>query len=177
MRHQHNGQSNPHTADTTSHDWGIILNGVTAVWRSGLAISADVRTLYYVAGNSLTLSTLVRTLAAIGARAALQLDINVGMVHFGAIQSTLVGRVPAPLFNTMQSQHDWHWRVPHTASIRSRLRWMWAMPTHLIPAPSSWFACSRSGRYRSRSAICPAAAIGCIGVRRLRHIYSFIVGH
>jgi phosphodiester glycosidase len=101
-----NGQINPHTADSASHDWGIILNGVTAVWRSGLAISADGRTLYYVAGNSLTLPMLVRTLTATGASAALQLDINVGMVHFDAIQSTPAGLVPAPLFASMQSQHD-----------------------------------------------------------------------
>lgn len=101
-----NGQINPHTADVTSHDWGIILNGVTAVWRSGLAISPDGRTLYYVAGNSLTLPMLVRTLAATGASAALQLDINIGMVHFDAMRSTPTGLVPTPLFNSMQSQHD-----------------------------------------------------------------------
>ena len=34
----------------------------------------------YVAGNSLTLPMLVRTLAATGAISALQLDINIGMV-------------------------------------------------------------------------------------------------
>lgn len=101
-----NGQINPHTADVTSHDWGIILNGVTAVWRSGLGISADGRTLYYVAGNSLTLPMLVRTLAATGASAALQLDINLGMVHFDAIQSTPAGLVPSPLFASMKTQHD-----------------------------------------------------------------------
>ena len=101
-----NGQINPHTADSASRDWGIILNGVTAVWRSGLGISADGRTLYYVAGNSLTLPMLVRALAATGASAALQLDINVGMVHFDAIQPTLAGLVQAPLFASMQSQHD-----------------------------------------------------------------------
>ena len=101
-----NGQINPHTADVTSHDWGIILNGVTAVWRSGLGISADGRTLYYVAGNSLTLPMLVRTLAATGASAALQLDINLGMVHFDAIQSTPAGLVPSPLFASMKTQRD-----------------------------------------------------------------------
>jgi len=101
-----NGQINPHTADTASRDWGIILNGVTAVWRSGLAISPDRRTLYYVAGNSLTLPMLTRALAATGASAAIQLDINIGMVHFDAIQSTPSGLVPAPLFANMHSQRD-----------------------------------------------------------------------
>jgi hypothetical protein len=79
---------------------------VTAVWRSGLAISADGRTLYYVAGNSLTLPMLARTLAATGASAALQLDINIGMVHFDAIQSTPAGLLPVPLFNSMHAQSD-----------------------------------------------------------------------
>ena len=100
------GQINPHTADVTSRDWGIILQGVTAVWRSGLAISADGRTLYYVAGNSLTLPMLVRTLAATGATAALQLDINIGMVHFDAFHSTPAGFASAPLFESMKTQRD-----------------------------------------------------------------------
>jgi hypothetical protein len=100
------GQVNPHTADITSRDWGIILNGVTAVWRSGLAISADRRTLYYVAGNSLTLPALVRTLAATGADAAIQLDINIGMVHFDAMRAAGSTIVPAPLFAAMKPQQD-----------------------------------------------------------------------
>jgi hypothetical protein len=101
-----NGQITPHTADVTSRDWGIILNGVTAVWRSGLAISADGRTLYYVAGNNLTLPVLARTLAATGASAAIQLDINLGMVHFDAFRPAPAGLAPAPLFDTMKGQSD-----------------------------------------------------------------------
>jgi hypothetical protein len=100
------GQITPHTADVTSRDWGIILNGVTAVWRSGLAISADGRTLYYVAGNNLTLPVLARTLAATGASAAIQLDINVGMVHFDAFHPGPAGLAPAPLFDSMKGQTD-----------------------------------------------------------------------
>ena len=49
---------------------------------------------------------LVRTLAATGASAALQLDINLGMVHFDAIQSTPAGLVPSPLFASMKTQRD-----------------------------------------------------------------------
>jgi phosphodiester glycosidase len=101
-----NGQINPHTADTRSQDWGIILNGVTAVWRSGLAISADGRTLYYVAGTSLTLPALVQTLAATGAANALQLDINTTMVHFDAIHATPTGWTTTPLLGVMKPQRD-----------------------------------------------------------------------
>jgi hypothetical protein len=100
------GQITPQTNDTTSRDWGIILNNVTAVWRSGLGISADGRVLYYIAGNSLTLPALVHTLAATGAAAALQLDINIGMVHFDALQSTPAGLTPVPLFDAMKTQSD-----------------------------------------------------------------------
>jgi hypothetical protein len=100
------GQINPHTADIQSPDWGIILNGVTAVWRSALGISADGRTLYYLAGNSLTLPALTRGLALIGAEDAIQLDINIGMVHFDAIQATPTGLTPLPLFEAMKGQRD-----------------------------------------------------------------------
>jgi len=100
------GHINPHTIDSTSHDGGIILNGVTAIWRSGLRIGADAHTLYYVVGNSLTLSALVRTLATTGATTALQLDINIGMVHFDALQSTPAGLMSAPLFDAMKMQRD-----------------------------------------------------------------------
>jgi len=101
-----NGQINPHTADITSQDWGIILNGVTAVWRSGLAISADGRILYYVAGTSLTLPTLARTLATTGAASALQLDINTTMVHFDTFSATPRGWASMPLLAVMKPQHD-----------------------------------------------------------------------
>ena len=100
------GQVNPHTADTASRDWGIILNGATAVWRSGLGLSADGRTLYYVAGTNLTLPALVQTLGATSADNAIQLDINTTMVHFDKFTATDNGVATEPLLKVMQSQHD-----------------------------------------------------------------------
>ena len=82
----HNGQINPHTADNSPADWGASLTGESAVWRSGLGISADGTTLYYLAGPSLTLPALTRAAAATGAAQAMQLDINNYWVHFETIR-------------------------------------------------------------------------------------------
>ena len=100
------GQINPHVAENIPGDWGIILNGVTAVWRSGLGMSADGQVLYYVAGLRMTLPVLASTMSTIGADQALQLDINTTNVHFDAILPTAVGLQPQPLFTPMKYQHD-----------------------------------------------------------------------
>lgn len=102
----HNGQINPHTADFSPQDWGYTIDRATAVWRSGIGLSADGRTLYYVAGPSLTLPMLAKTLAAAGAYEAMQLDINNTMVHFDTFQANGTLLQPQPLFNTMKYQDD-----------------------------------------------------------------------
>ncbi len=102
----HNGQINAHTADNSPQDWGYTVGGRTAAWRSGLGISADGRTLYYVAGPSLTLPALAQTLAEAGAVQAVQLDINDYWVHFDAFQVGNDGLQAAPLFDSMKSQED-----------------------------------------------------------------------
>ena len=81
-----NGQINPHTADDSPQDWGYTLTSATAIWRSGLGISADGRTLYYIAGPSLTLPVLADAMQGAGMARAIQLDINNFWVHFDAIQ-------------------------------------------------------------------------------------------
>ncbi len=81
-----NGQINPHTADDAPQDWGFTVKGVTAVWRSGIGMSADGRTLYYIAGPSLTLPALANAMVGAGMTQAIQLDINNFWVHFDAIQ-------------------------------------------------------------------------------------------
>lgn len=95
----HDGQVNPHTADTAPSDWGWTVDGATAVWRSGLGISADRRTLFYVAGPTLTLPALTSAMATAGAAQAVQLDINNYWVHFDAIRGPKMQ--PVPLFDTM----------------------------------------------------------------------------
>ncbi len=102
----HDGQINPHTADYAPWDWGLTVNGVTATWRSALGISADGRTLYYVAGPSLTLTALAQAMAATEAAQAVQLDINNYWVHFDAFQPDGDGLQAAPLLDAMKRQSD-----------------------------------------------------------------------
>jgi len=45
-------------------------------------------------------------MAAINATTPLELDINIGMVHFDALQSTPAGLTPAPLCDAMKTQRD-----------------------------------------------------------------------
>ena len=102
----HNGQINAHTADNSPQDWGYTVGGKTATWRSGLGISADGRTLYYVAGPSLTLPALAQSLSEAGAVQAVQLDINDYWVRFDAFQAGKSGLEATPLFDSMKSQAD-----------------------------------------------------------------------
>lgn len=99
----HNSQVNPYISVSSWKDWGWTVKGATAVWRSGLGISADGRTLYYVAGPSLTLPALTSAMATAGATQAIQLDINNYWVHFDAIQVQGSKLQPVPLFKSM---HD-----------------------------------------------------------------------
>jgi hypothetical protein len=89
-----NGQINPHTADTAPQDWGYTVPGSTAVWRSGIGISADGHTLYYIAGPSLTLPALAVAMQAAGMAQAIQLDINNYWVHFDGIEGPHLQATP-----------------------------------------------------------------------------------
>ncbi len=77
-----NGKINPETTVGLPRDWGYSVNGETVIWRSALGISADRRTLYYLAGPNLTLPILAKAMAATGAQFAMQLDINDYWVFF-----------------------------------------------------------------------------------------------
>ena len=96
----HNGIPNPHTAKP--QDWSYTVSDITAVWRSGIGISADGRTLYYVAGPGLTASALTDTMASVGAFQAMQLDINNYWVHFDEIKTDGSQLFASPLLDSMQ---------------------------------------------------------------------------
>ena len=53
-----NGGINPLTNDNSASNWGANIDGAVAVWRSGMGLSQDGNTLFYVAGNDLVASTL-----------------------------------------------------------------------------------------------------------------------
>jgi hypothetical protein len=88
------GQINPHTADTAPQDWGYTVPGSTAIWRSGIGISADGGTLFYIAGPSLTLPALAVAMQGAGMQQAMQLDINNFWVHFDGIQGPKLQATP-----------------------------------------------------------------------------------
>jgi hypothetical protein len=77
-----NGVINPETTIGLPRDWGYSVNGETVIWRSALGLSADRRTLYYLAGPNLTLPILAKAMAATGAQFAMQMDINDYWVFF-----------------------------------------------------------------------------------------------
>jgi hypothetical protein len=79
--------------------WGKSVKGTTATWRSGLAISADGKTLYYVAGQSMTVHALANALTALNVYNAMQLDINHYWVQFGTVTTDKNGKIQLdPLF-------------------------------------------------------------------------------
>lgn len=68
--------------------WGRTISGGIVTWRSGLALSADNRTLYYIVGPSLSVNTLAAAMLMVHPQAGIQLDINNYWVHFTAIRDT-----------------------------------------------------------------------------------------
>jgi hypothetical protein len=97
------GQINPHTADASPEDWGYTVKGDTATWRSGLGISADGNTLYYLGGPYLTLPVLAQAMADSGAANGIQLDINGYWVMFDAIQAMDGGLQAVPVMDGMKN--------------------------------------------------------------------------
>ncbi len=102
-----NGQIDPHTADNSSKDWGgNSVSNTTPSWRSAIGLSEDGRTLYYIAGPSLTLTSLARAMAAAGAVEAMQLDINNYWVHFDSMQPNGAKVQSTPLFDAMKENDN-----------------------------------------------------------------------
>jgi hypothetical protein len=86
--------------------WGYTINDTTATYRSGLAISKDNKTLYYVVGSDITLATLSKALSAVGAYQAMQLDINNYWVHFEAFRNDAGQLAAVPLLDFMKGSGD-----------------------------------------------------------------------
>ena len=75
------GQTNPDLQNEQFSPWGKSVNGKIAISRSALGISADGRTLYYAAGESLTTQHLAEALLAAGASNVAELDVNWSYQH------------------------------------------------------------------------------------------------
>jgi Phosphodiester glycosidase len=76
------GVINAHTKDDAPEDWGFVLHGGVATWRSGVGLSQDRRTLYYFVGPSLTISALAQAMHQAGVWDGIQLDINKAWTRF-----------------------------------------------------------------------------------------------
>lgn len=81
------GKINPRIYSNSPADWGYTVNDVSPTWRSGLALSADGRTLYYLCGSDLSMEMLAKSMLAInGVANGVQLDINTYWVHFVVVR-------------------------------------------------------------------------------------------
>ncbi len=94
----HQGEINDKVYNESVISWGGNLDGFIVTWRSGLGISADNKTLFYIAGPSMGMPTLASTMQDVGVHNGILLDINAYWVHFAAVESELESLIAAPLF-------------------------------------------------------------------------------
>jgi hypothetical protein len=81
-----NGAINPLVYNNSINDWGGTLSGNIVTFRSGIGISQDEKTLFYFAGNTLTMPSLAKAMQDAGAYQAMQLDINNYYVFFTSFE-------------------------------------------------------------------------------------------
>jgi hypothetical protein len=110
----HNGQINSLIYNDSPKDWGYTVTDVSPTLRSGVALSADRRTLYYLVGPHLTLEDLAKSMLAVGAANGMQLDINNFWVLFVAIHSDNGKLVPEPLLPQQMKEFLDRYLHPYT---------------------------------------------------------------
>lgn len=101
-----NGRINPQAFEDRLELWGASLSGEMTTWRSAVGVSADGRTVYYVAGWSLDMPALARTLQRAGVYSAIELDINHFWVLFTTFRFDKDGIRAIPLLDEMQENVD-----------------------------------------------------------------------
>jgi Phosphodiester glycosidase len=110
----HNGEINPRIYNDSPKDWGYTVTDVSPTLRSGIALSADDKTLYYLVGPRLTMETLAKSMLAAGAANGMQLDINNFWVLFVAIQAENGKLVPKPLLPDQMKEFLDRYLHPYT---------------------------------------------------------------
>ncbi len=110
----HNGQINPRIYNDSPKDWGYTVTDVSPTLRSGIALSADGKTLYYLVGPHLTMEALAKSMLAAGAAEGMQLDINNYWVLFVAIHSDNGKLVPEPLLPDQMKEFLDRYLHPYT---------------------------------------------------------------
>jgi hypothetical protein len=89
----YNNEINPESTDKNKllDNWGgnvtHVVGEEVVTWRSGVGLSANKQFLYYVAGPSLTVYTLANVFKTVGAKDAMQLDINPYWVQFISVNT------------------------------------------------------------------------------------------
>jgi hypothetical protein len=110
----HNGQINPRIYNDSPKDWGYTVTDVSPTLRSGVALSADGKTLYYLVGPRLTMEALAKSMLAAGAANGMQLDINNFWVLFVAIHAENSKLVPEPLLPDQMKEFLDRYLHPYT---------------------------------------------------------------
>ena len=98
------GQVNSALAHEELFFWGKSVSGKTVIWRSALGVSADGRTLFYAAGESLTAQRLAEALVAAGASDVAELDVNLSYQRFLTYAPARSGFAEHVLLDTMVYQ-------------------------------------------------------------------------
>lgn len=108
----HNNEINPDSTNKNKllDNWGGNVNDVVGAevvtWRSGVGLSPNKKLLYYAAGPSLTVHTLATVFKAVGAKDAMQLDINPYWVQFVSISNVNNQLKTNPLLPEMSGYLD-----------------------------------------------------------------------
>jgi hypothetical protein len=110
----HNGQINPRIYNDSPKDWGYTVTDVSPTLRSGIALSADGKTLYYLVGSRLTMEALAKSMLTAGATNGMQLDINNFWVLFAAIHAEKGKLVPEPLLPDQMKEFLDRYLHPYT---------------------------------------------------------------
>jgi Phosphodiester glycosidase len=110
----HNGQINPQIYNDSPKDWGYTVTDVSPTLRSGIALSADGKTLYYLVGPRLTMEALAKSMLAAGAANGMQLDINNYWVLFVAIHAQNDKLAPEPLLPDQMKEFLDRYLHPYT---------------------------------------------------------------
>jgi hypothetical protein len=101
----HNGQINSRIYNNSPADWGYTVEDVSPTWRSGIGLSADGKTFYYLCGSSLSMEMLAKSMLASGIFNGMQLDINNYWVHFVAVRDHNNTLSLEPLFPDMMFEN------------------------------------------------------------------------
>ena len=110
----HNGQINPRIYNNLPQDWGYTVRDVSPTWRSGIGLSADGKTFYYLCGSSLSMEAFAKSMQAVGIENGIQLDINNYWVHFVAVRNNVNKLSLEPLFPDMMNENFDRYLYPYT---------------------------------------------------------------